>query len=377
MILGPAPQFGRSGYFKGKPNFVAFAKDYKQAGTLYTYDPAFRVSVDARHWRKGLLQGDILSALRSDGPLGAFFMPAKTITFKGWTIIVGALQRFVPSYQNRAAIYMGRGGYRYDRVALTNDLLNPGSSDIVDVAANDSYVAAIGRNGVLHYWNGEGDWQSRTDLPMGVSPTTSRHAYAIAASATGFVVAGSYGNNDGTPGAARVVSGSLPGGTFAARTLPATDRLSLAAKGNVMLVASDSSPTGALRIVASGLTDLVNWSAAGLSTTGGFEFLLHNGSKWTVGGGYNRLFYTSLTGTGGWSGTTDQAKTPWGVTPAERPVVNSALVVGGTFITHWGHYSAIDAGGVSLSDDAATWERIDAATAGLAARPYLLGSLAA
>ena len=377
MTPFPAPQHGRSAFFKGKPNFVAFGKLADQGQTTITYDPAFRVSLDAKRWRRGLLQGNIRDALRTTGPLGECFVPVKIITFKGWTIIVGALRRLSPSFQERAAIYMGRGGYRFDRVTLANDLVNPTGSGIVDVAANDNYIAAIGRNGVLHYWTGTGDWQSRTDLPMGVSPTTSRHAGTIAAAPGGFVIAGAYGNDNGTPGAARLISGASPISAFTARTLPTIGYLLIAAKGNVMLAASGSGLAGEQRVIASGLSDLANWATAGLVTAGQFDFFIHNGAKWMGVGGYNRLLYTSTAGSSGWTAITDQTKTPWGNTSNERPLINSALAVGSKFITHWGYYSANDAGGMAISDDAETWERIDGVAAGLAARPYLLGSLAA
>lgn len=377
MTPFPAPQHGRSAFFKGKVNFVAFAKDAQPVGTLYVYDPAFRVSIDAKRWRKALLRGNIRDALRSDGPLGECFIPVKHIAFKGYSILVGAMRRVSPSFQERAAIYIGRGGYRYDRVTLPSDLLNPTGSGIVDVAANDEYVAALGRNGVVHYWNGAGDWLSRSDLPMGVSPTTARHAGAIAAAPAGFVIAGAYGNNDGTAGATRLISGPTPAGTFTVRSLPTIGQLLLAAKGNVMLAASGAASAGDQRVITSGLTDLANWTAAGLTATGILDAFIYNGAKWLGLGGYNRFCYTSTAGSGGWTAVTDQTKTPWGVTTIERPLVNSILAVAGKVIAHWGYYSPSDAGGMTLSDDAETWERIDGVAAGLAARPYLLGSLAA
>lgn len=383
MTPFPAPQHGRSSYFKGKINHVAFAKDSKTVAPLITYDPAFRVSVDAKRWRKALLRGDIRNALRSDGPLGKCFVPTKIITFKGWTILAGALNGLTPSgpgyaYENRAAIYMGRGGYRYDRVDLPNDLLNPSSSGIIDIAANDDYVAAIARNGVMHYWNGVGSWQARIDLPLGVSPTTNRHTTGIGATPAGFVVVGAYGNNDGSPGAPRLISGPMPEGAFTVRTLPSMDAPALVAKGNVIVAASATSPEAKQRIVSASLSDLSTWSAAGVANSNSIEFMAHNGARWIGGGGYNKSLLTSTAGSSGWSVVADTAKTPWGSDPAERPLINSGYVAGGKFHIHWGHYGGpTDGGGISLSGDGEAWERYASAVAGLEARPYLIGTLLA
>lgn len=383
MTPFPAPQHGRSAFYKGKINHIALAKDSKTVTPLITFDPAFRVSVDAKRWRKALLRGDIRNALRSDGPLGKCFVPVKIITFKGWTIIAGSLNRLVPpgpiyTFENQAAIYIGRGGYRFDKVELANDLLNPNASGIVDIAANDDYVAAIARNGVMYYWSGVGSWQTRTDLPLGVSPTTNRQTAGIGAAPAGFTVVGAFGNNDGSAGAARLISGATPAATFTVRTLPTMDAPAIAAKGNVMLAASPTSPDAKQRIVTSGLSDLATWAAAGLAISGGIEFMLHNGTRWIGGGGYNKQLLSSTAGSSAWSVVADPAKTPWGSDPADHPVINSAYVAGGKFHLHWGHYGGpTDGGGMAISADGDTWERILAAAAGLEARPYLIGTLLA
>lgn len=373
MTIFPTPFFGRSPFAQFTPRYLAFAKDYVRSNP-YEWNPRFRVSKDGKKWAPGRLRGNIVDALVSNGPLGMAFKPVKAIRFKGRLFLAGALAGQSPSYFNKAGLYVGQDGYRFDRIDLSNDGLNPTASDIVDIAANDDWIAALGANGVLYYWNGIGDWQVRTDLPVGASPATNRHMKSIAASANGFVCVGAYSNPGGSAGNPIIVSATTPAAAFAPCSLPSTNLLGVVAKGNVMVAGVSSDFTGTKpRILYSALNDLANWTSAGFVSTQEISTLLYNGVKWIGGVGYNKSFIASVLGTGGWAAVADPAKTPWGYVPQDHPLINGGIVDGSVFLIHWGHYTESDSGGISLSDDGETWQRISAKAAGLEPVPYMIG----
>lgn len=382
MTIFPNPFFGRSSYAKFRPRYVAFARDLVTnivgPGLVSEWKPRFRISINARQWSNGLLSGDINDALRTDGPLGRAFRPAKVIAFKGKLILVGALGAFDSSggYQSRAAIYISENGYKFGRATLSNDNLHPTASGIVDVAANDDWLVALGQNGVLHYWNGVGAWQSRTDLPVGPSPATSRNMTSIAATASGFVVAGAVTNSGGGPGASIVLSSPAPNVAFISRSIPSILQPYVSGKGNVVLFGSYSDPSGSTpRIIYSGLNDLSNWASAGFQNTQAIVSLMHNGAKWVGGSGYNKFLAKSALGTSGWAVEADPAKTPWGNVPQDHPFINSGIADEGKFIVHWGHYGGpTESGGVSVSNDGDNWDRYSHAAAGLEPYPMIIGA---
>lgn len=374
MTIFPTPFFGRSPFAQFTPRYLAFAKDYVRSNP-YEWNPRFRVSKDGKKWAPGRLRGNIVDALVSNGPLGMAFKPVKVIRFKGRIILVGSLTGTADSaYFTRAGLYVGEDGYKFNRVDLPNGGLSQTASHIVDVAANDNWVAALGANGVLYYWNGVDDWQARTDLPVGASPATNRHMKSIAASANGFVCAGAYSNADGSAGSPVLVSAAAPNVAFTARALPSTNALSVVTKGNIMVTGVSSDFTGTKpRILYSPLNDLANWTSAGFVSTQEISTLLYNGVKWIGGVGYNKSFIASVAGTGGWTAIADPAKTPWGNVPQDHPLINGGIIDGATFLIHWGHYTESDSGGISLSDDGETWQRISAKAAGLEPVPYMIG----
>lgn len=373
MTIFPSPFVGRSPFAQFSPRYLAFAKDYARSNP-YEWNSRFRVSKDGKKWVPGRLRGDILDALISTGPLGMAFKPVKVIRFKGRIILAGYLAGTEPAYFTRAGLYVGNDGYKFNRVELPNGGLSQTASHIVDIAANEDWVAALGANGVLYYWNGVDDWQARADLPVGASPATNRHMKSIAGSVGGFVCAGAYSNADGSAGNPVLVSAAAPNVAFTARGLPSTNALSVVTKGNVMVAGVSNDFTGSKpRVLYSALNDLVNWASAGFVSTQEISTLLHNGAKWIGGVGYNKSFIASANGTAGWGAVTDPAKTPWGNVPQDHPLINAGIVDGSTFLIHWGHYTETESGGISLSDDGETWQRISAKAAGLESVPYMIG----
>lgn len=379
MTIFPSPYVGRSTYARFKPHYVAFAREFASnsvgAGVVIEWKPRFRVSKNGRQWSSGLLSGNIRDALRSDGPLGRVFRPTKLIPFKGKLVMVGALETYTTEFRSQAGIYVSGDGYKFDRAALSNDNLNPAWCGIVDVAANDDWLVALGKNGVLHYWNGVDAWQSRTDLPVGPSPTVNRQMASIAATASGFVVAGAVTNSGGGPGSSILLSSPSPTVAFTSRTIPGILQPYSSGRGNVLLFASYSDYLGNTpRIIYSGLNDLTNWASAGFQNTQHIYHLLYNGAKWVGGSGYNKFFIKSAVGTSGWSVETDPAKTPWGNVSQDHAFINSSFVDGSKFIVHWGYYGSDDIGGISISEDGDNWDRYLAKAAGLEPYPMVIGA---
>lgn len=372
MTIFPSPSLGRSPFLKTAFNYIAVSRDQFSVGGVARWEPDFRVSKDGLRWRKLKTRGDILEA-RTYSSSG-LFRPAKLVTFKGQLVIVGSLSTQSP-FTSRAAAFVRNPSGEWVRATLSNDLINPTASGIVDAAVTDDYFLAVGQNGVLHYWDGVASWQSRTDLPMGATPTISRNASGMTATPGGaIVVVGNYTNSDGSFGAIRLISATSVASPFVARSIPSMESLGLAARGNVFLAVGPTSPNGLQRISAATLSDIATWSAAGLAVTGALEYLTYNGSKWIAGGGYNKQHFKSTAGSSGWSAIVDQALMPWGATPDERPVVNSIITARGKFLAHWGHYISPAVGGVCMSEDGENWQRLTSAEAGLAGVPYLLGS---
>lgn len=373
MTIFPSPNLGRSPFLRTPFDFIAVQKSPLTVGGVTRWEPDFRASKDGMKWRKLKAGGDILQARRY-GEVG-IFNPQKVLFFKGRWVIVGALNAPLPSFQSRAAVYVRNLAGDWMRADLPNDFANPNGSGIVDAVVTDDYLIAVGMNGVLFYWNGVDAWQSRIDLPMGASITTNRHVATVTATTGGaVVVAGAYSNANSTAGALRLISAPSVTGAFTVRSVPSMEGLSLAARGNVLLVASYTSPNALQRITGASLSDLSTWSAAGLAVDGALEYLAYNGVRWISGGGYNKQHFKSANGSAGWSAVADQALSPWGVTPDERPVVNSMVAAGGKFLAHWGHYVSPNYGGLSLSDDGENWQRISSAEAGFPGVRYLLGA---
>lgn len=372
MTIFPTPFLGRSPFYKGPFNHVAMSRAAVGAGGVISIDLAYRVALDPTKWKRGLLRGDITKALRSDGPVGACFVPAKIVPFKGMLIAAGGLR--APG-NTRAGIYILVNG-AWNRALLSNDALNPSSSDIADVAANDDYVVALGRNGVLHYWDGVSPvWSSRTDLPVGASVTTNQHMAGVGISAGGVVCVGAYTNANGTPGSNLVVTATSPAAAFAARSIPSMNIPRIVGRGNVIAVAASTG--GNPSIITAPLANLTAWTSTGFNYGQQISILQYNGARWVGGYGYNKAWIASPNGTAGWAVVTDPAKQPWGATTLDHPTVNSGFVAGGKFHINWGYNGFGNDGGIAISADGDAWDRISNEDAGLAKTNYAIGSLLA